>query len=211
MPDFNKMPTKIVVLEVPEDKCDDFVQAMQKRLYPVHVMDREGRKKLVDCPGCRRKLSKESTFTINDQLIECMTAIATKMSVAKTVIAIFEGMSLSAITPIEHERCAVLDERMVKRAETLGLVSSFPDGSRTTYYVTAAGIYFLNGEKPASPSTIVTLDGELVETYGEVLLDNVKFKDTIRGDTIKRNAREAVKRIPERVMNFVINGQMSLI
>jgi hypothetical protein len=202
----------LLILDVDADKYDSVVDAMKKRSsIRILSMDREGRKKFVDCPCCGKRLSREQSFTINDQFIECLTQIAQKMTVDKTVIAIFEGMSLMSISPVERERCVVLDEKMVKRAEILGLVKSFVDGMKTTYFVTAAGIDFLKGEKPASPSTIVTLDGEVVETSGELLLDNVKFKDAIHGDTIKRNARDAVKRIPERVMEFVVNGQMSLI
>jgi hypothetical protein len=210
MPDFTKVPSKIIILEVPEDKSDAIIEAMQKRSYTVHVMDREGRRKLVDCPGCRRKLAKESSFTINADFVEYLTAIVKKMAKFKTVI-ILPMDKLKTVSPLEHDRCVILSEKMQPRAEHLGLVRSFTDGSRQTYFATAQALAFLNGEKPAAPCTVVTLDGEVVEKSGEILLDNIKFVDTITGDNIKRNARDAVKNLPEHVMNFVINGQMSLI
>lgn len=203
---------RTLILQVEDDKHDGLVEALKKR-PSIHIvsLDREGRKKFRDCPCCNRRLARESSFTINEPFVECLTTIAGKMSIAKTVILVFEGMSFATIPPVEQERCAVVDETMAVRAETLGLIKPFLDGARKTHFVTAAGIEFLRGEKPASPSTIVTLEGEVVETSGEILLDNVKFKDTIRGEDAKRRARDAVKRIPESVMNFVINGQMSLI
>jgi hypothetical protein len=202
----------LLILDVDADKYESTVEALKKRpSIRVVSMDREGRKKFVDCPCCSKRLSREQSFTVNGQFIECLTQIAQKMTIDKTVIPLFDGSSLMAISPIERDRCLILDEKTVKRAETLGLVRSFVDGMKTTYYVTAAGLGFLSGEKPAAPSTIVTLDGEVVETTGELLLDNVKFVDAIHGETIKRNARDSVKRIPERVMEFVVNGQMTLI
>lgn len=211
MLNFTKAPSKIIVLEVPEDKCDGLIEAMQKRAYTVHVMDREGRKKLVDCPGCKRRLAKESSFTINEHFLEALTAIAAKMSVAKTVIITNKENPRDSIPPVEHPRCVEIDPAMAFRAEAFGLIKRFQDGDRVTHYVTTAGLEFLKGEKPASPCTVVTLDGEVVETSGELLIESVKFKDEIRAGTLKRAALDAVKRIPEQHVNFVINGQMSLI
>jgi len=205
------MSAKIIFLEVPEDKCDNFLDAMMKRGWPVHILDREGRKKLVDCPGCKRKLSKESAFTINDYFVDYLTMIAAKMSIAKTVIVTNSDNPRDSIPPAEHPRCVDIPPPMIFRAEAMGLIKRFQDGDRVTYFVTSAGLSFLNGEQAAKPCTVVTLDDEVVETYGELGIDGVKFKNEIRAGTLKRAAMDAVKAIPEQHMNFVINGQMSLI
>lgn len=205
------MTYKIVILEVPEDKCAGIVDAMLKRSYTVHVMDREGRKKLIDCPGCKRKLAKEISFTINDYFIDALTMIAAKMSVAKTVIITNSENPRDSIPPVEYPRCVDVEPAMVFRAEALGLVKRFQDGARMTHFVTPAGLAFLKGEQAAKPCTVVTLDGEVVETSGEITIESVKFKNEIRAGTLKRAALDAVKAIPEQHMNFVVNGQMSLI
>jgi hypothetical protein len=100
---------------------------------------------------------------------------------------------------------------MVLRAEALGLLKSFQDGSRLSYFITAAGLAFMSGEAPAKPCTMVTLDGEIIEVSGELAIENVKFKEQIKGDTARRLAAKAVKALPDSVTNFVTNGQMSLI
>jgi len=205
------MASKIVILEVPDDKCDGLIDAMQKRSYTVHVLDRDGRKKLVDCPACNHKLSREKTYTIDDGFVEVLTKIAKKMVVAKTVIVTNKNNPMTAIPPIEYPRCVEIDQTMMFRAETFGMVKRFQDGNRLTHYVTAAGLSFLSGEKPASPCTVVTLDGDVVETSGELALENVDYENEIRAGTLKRDAQDAVEEIPEHVMKFVINGQMSLI
>jgi hypothetical protein len=203
---------RILILDIDDDKHDGFVDAMSKRPHiRVISMEREARKALVDCPCCRKKLSRESSFVINDHMIESLTAIVEKMAVAKSVLIVNKDNPISAISSVERERCVEIDPATVVRAVTLGLLQSFQDGSKPSYFVTAAGLAFMLGESPAKPCTMVTLDGEVVELSGELTIENVKFKDQIKGDTARRLASKAVKSLPDSVTNFVTNGQMSLI
>lgn len=203
---------RILILEVDEDKHDGFVEAIAKRPFiKVVSMEREARKALTDCPCCKKRLSKESAFTINDHMIEALTAIAEKMTIAKSVLIVNKEHPITAISAIERVRCIDIDPLMVLRAEALGLIKSFQDGSRPSYFITAAGLAFMSGEAPAKPCTMVTLDGEIVELSGELAIENVKFKEPIKGDTARRLAAKAAEELPDSVKNFVTNGQMSLI
>lgn len=206
------MSRRIIVLDVEADKHDGLVDALCKRPY-IHFipMDREARRQLVHCPACKHKLSKETSFTLNEQVVDSLLKIVDKMKVAKTVILVNKDNPLSRIPPVEHERCVEVDPLVVFRAETLGLLKAFVDGSRPAYYVTMAGIDFLSGERPASPCTMCVLDGEVVELSGEMMIENVKFKDVHRAGSVARDAARAVKALPESVMSFVTSGQMSLI
>jgi hypothetical protein len=206
------MSSRILILEVDADKYDGIVEALSKRpSVRVVSMDREARKHLPECPACHRKLSKESSHTLDEKIVDALIKIAEKMRVAKTVVLVNKDNPQAALSEIEHERCVEVDPVVIYRAETLGLLKSFLDGSRHTHYVTTAGLEFLSGDKPAAPCTIFVLDGEVVETSGELTIENVKFKDIHRAGSVARDGARAVKAIPEHVMSFVTNGQMSLI
>ena len=206
------MPTRTLILEIEADKYDGFVKALAARPHiQVISMEREARKNLVNCPCCDRKLSKESTFTINEDMVDALTRIVQKMSIAKTVIIVNKENPASLVPPIEAERCVELSPLMVFRAQALALIAPFLDGSRPTYFVTSAGLSFLSGEAPASPCSITTLDDEIVETGGVVAIDAVKFKDSMRSTAAIRLASMAVEALPASVANFVTNGQMNLI
>ena len=90
-------------------------------------------------------------------------------------------------------------------------MSQFIDGSTITYFVTAKGVDFLSGTSPASPSTLITLDGDVVEMTGQIAIEEVKFKDFIKSSEAIRMAGKAIRSLPENVVNFITNGQMSLI
>lgn len=206
------MPGRILILDVDADKYDGIVEALRKRpSVRVVSMDREARKGLRECPACNRKLSKESSFTLDEKIVDSLIKIAEKMRVAKTVVLVNEDNPLAALSSVEHERCVEIDPVVIYRAEILGLLKPFLDGSRNTHYITTAGLEFLSGEKPASPCTMFVLDGEVVETSGELAIENVKFKDVHRAGSVARDGARTVKAIPEHVMSFVANGQMSLI
>lgn len=205
---------RILVLDIDDDKHDGFVEAIVKRSHiRVISMDREARKQLTDCPCCGRRLSKESTYTLDDHMIEALIAVAGKMTaaVAKSVLVVNKNHPITAISEIERVRCVEVDPLTILRAETLGLLQSFQDGSRLSHFITATGLGFMSGETPAKPCTMVTLDGEIIEMNGELAIENVKFKDQIRGDTLKRLASRAVKALPECALNFATSGQTSLI
>lgn len=204
--------SRILVLDIDDDKHDGFVEAIVKRAYiRVVSMEREARKQLSDCPCCGRRLSKELPFTVNDHIVEALVSIAGKMKIAKSVIIVNKDNLATTIPPVEMERCVEIDALTLFRLETLGLVCPFQDGSRETYFISATGLAFMSGEAPAKPCTVVTLDGEIIEMSGELTIEDVKYKDQIRGDTLKRLASRAVKALSDDVINFVTSGQISLI
>jgi hypothetical protein len=206
------MSSRILILDVDADKYDGIVEALRKKpSVRVVSMDREARRHLRECPACCRKLSKESAFTIDEKIIDALIKVTQRMRVAKTVVLVNEDNPQSALSSMEHERCVEVDAVVAQRAVTLGLLKPFMDGARLTHYVSASGLEFLSGNKPASPCTMHVLDGEVVETSGEMMIENVKFKDVHRATSVARDGARAVKAIPQHVTNFVINGQMSLI
>lgn len=206
------MTRRLLVLEVDEDKYDGLLDAMSKRNY-VRVVDmsRDGRKQLSDCPACRRKLSREVSYTINENMVEALTRITQKMTVAKTVVITNKDQPADSIPIIERERAVEVDATTVFRAVELGLLRAFMDGSRSTHHITADGMGFLTGEKAASPCTIVTLDGEVVEKSGQILVQDIKFKDQARSTTVLTAASRSVGALPDAVVSFVVDGQMSLL
>jgi hypothetical protein len=206
------MSSRILILNVDNDNYDSLVEALLKRHYiSVVPIDREGRKRLSVCPVCNHKLKKEASFTIDEHIVDAMIKIVEKMRYTKTVLLVNKENPQAGYSTVEHERCVEVDPVVIYRAETLGLLKPFLDGSRKTHYVTTAGLEFLSGEKPASPCTMFVLDGEVVETSGQLVIEDVKFKDAHRGGSVARDAARVVKALPESVMSFVINGQMSLI
>lgn len=206
------MSSRILILDVDAEKYDGIVEALRKKpSVRVVSMDREARKHLRECPACHRKLAKESTFVIDEKIVDALIRVTQGMRVSKTVVLVNEDNPKSSLSSMEHERCVEVDAVVAQRAVTLGLLKSFTDGARLTHYVSLAGLEFLSGEKPASPCTMFVLDGEVVETSGEMLIESVKFKDTHRATSVARDGARAVKALPQHVMEFVTNGQMSLI
>jgi hypothetical protein len=206
------MSSRTLILDVDVDKYDGIVEALSKRpSVRVVSMDREARRHLRECPACHRKLAKESSFTLDEKIVDALIRVAQKMKVSKTVVLVNEDHPKSGLSTVEHERCVEVDAVVVHRAMTLGLLSSFMDGARLTHYVSAAGLGFVSGEKPASPCTIYVLDGEIVEVSGELAIENVKFKDVHRSGSVARDGARAVKALPDNVLSFVNNGQMSFI
>lgn len=204
------MDRKVVIFSVDADKADGLVSALEKRDYITVVsMDRESRKRFRDCPCCKRRLAKEVLFTINDKLLHEMLRLLRGMTIAKTVILVNKDNPISDIPHVERERCVEFDPKMLWRAEILGLVKPFIDGTRKTYFTDA--MEFLINEEAHSPSYMVTIDGEVVETGGSAFLDEVKFKDEQSKTTLKRELRVAVGAIPESTITFVTKGQMSLV
>lgn len=203
---------RLLILNVDDDKYRGFVEFAAKRNYiEIISMDREARKHLRDCPCCSRKLSQEATFQIDDYMVESLTHIVRKMKITKTVILVNKENPQNLVPSIEVERCVETNQLTTIRAEVLGLLKSFTDGSRITHFVTAKGLSFLSGDMPASPSWVTTLDGVVVETGGSTTIESIKFKNAIKEASALRDASDAVKALPENVANFVRSGQMSLI
>lgn len=204
------MAKTTIILSVDEGKASGLVSALGKRDYiDVISLDREGRKKLRDCPACHKQLSKERKHVIDDKLLGPMLGLVRKMAISKTIILTNKENPYENIPPVEQERCQEFEMRLLRKAEALGLVTSFMDGSRKTYFTDA--LPFLLNEESHSPSYMITLDGEVVETGGSVFLDEVKFNNDTQKDRLKKDLRKAVESIPDSTVTFVKNGQMSLV
>lgn len=204
------MSTKTVILEVEESKAQSLVDALGKRDYiSVVSMDRDGRKRFRDCPCCGKRLSKEVSFTVNEKLLQAMLGVVQRMSVAKSVILVNKDNPIELMPEVEKKRCVEFDAKLLGRAETLGLLTPFVDGARKTHFTKA--LDFLVGAESHEPSTMVTLDGEVLETSGAIAFDEVKFKDDSSRDRLKKEFRRAVDAIPSSTITFVEKGQMSLV
>ena len=205
-----EMARRTVVLSVDEGKADDLLEALSKRPYiEVISMDRAGRKRLRDCPCCRRVLSKESAFVINEKMVLAMLGLIKAMTVARTVILINKENPIDDIPSIERDRTCEFDHRLADKAEVLGLIQPFMDGTRETYFTDS--LDFFLGEESHSPCNLTTLDGEVVETGGSMFFDEVKLKDENSRDRLKREFRDAIRAIPKSTITFVKQGQMSLV
>lgn len=201
---------RTVVLSVEESKIEGLLEALMKRPYITVVsMDREGRKRLRTCPCCNEKVKKERSFTIDEKLLSAMFGVLEAMSISKTVILTNKENPIGDIAQVEHARCVEFDVSLLRRAETLGLLKPFIDGVRKTYFTDAMD-FFLN-EESHSPAVMVTIQGEVVETSGSVFFDEVKLKDEKSRDRLKREFRDAIKKIPESTITFVESGQLSLV
>lgn len=201
---------RTVVLDVEESKVDGLLEALTKRPYITVVsMDREGRKRLRTCPCCKERIKKEKPYTIDEKMLRAMLRMIGGMSVSKTVILTNKDTLLSDVPPVEHERCVEFEVPLLKKAESLGLLKPFIDGARKTYFTDALD-FFLN-EEPHSPASMVTIQGELVETSGSMFFDEVKLKNEKSRDQLKRELRDAIKKIPESTITFLRSGQLSLV
>ena len=184
--------------------------ALRKRPYISFIdMDREGRKRLRDCPCCHERIKKERSYDIDEKLLGEMLKMIKVMSVAKCVVLVNKTNPIENIPSVERERCSEFDQSLLEKAEVLGLIQPFMDGARKTYFTDALD-FFLN-EESHSPSHMVTLQGVVVETSGAMYFDDVKIKDKKSRDRIKREFRDAIKAIPESTITFVKNGQLSLV
>jgi hypothetical protein len=204
------MVKRTIILSVDEDKAQGLIDALSTRDHiEVLEMDRKSRKRFRDCPCCKKRLSKEITYTINETMIMRMLAVLQKMAISKTVILTNKDIVYSSLPDIEKERCTEFDLSLLRKAKTLGLLKPFVDGSRETYFTDA--LEFFSNEEEHSPSYMITLDGEVVETGGGMFFDGVKLKDEKSRDRIKREFRDALKNIPKETITFVKNGQLSLV
>ena len=90
-------------------------------------------------------------------------------------------------------------------------MKQFQDGSRLTYFVTSSAIEFLGGKISLSPSEAIVCGGDIIDRFGETMLDDVKFKDRVRKDRLQKDARKAIAGLTKAVLEFVEKGQMSLV
>lgn len=204
------MTVRTVILKIDEGKADGLLEALSLRSYiEIINLDREERKRLRVCPACDQTLKKEVLFSINEKLLMAMLAMLRVMAKSKSVILVNKDNPIEDISPVEREICVEFDPKLLAAAETLGLIRPFVDGSRKTYFTDALE-FFLN-EEPHSPSSFVTLNGEVIETSGVFFFDEVKLKDEKTRDRLRREFRDAIRAIPNSTVIFVKKGQMSLV
>jgi len=207
-------PLRTVILEVDDAKADSLVEALGKRDYiRVVVPTRAEKKARKTCPWCDHKFPREVTYVVTEEVATNLLRVVEKMESIKSLILVTpkDSISLSQLPDYEKSRALKFDHNVLKRAELLGLLAPFVDGSRKTYFATAKALALFAGKEPVSPAYVVICGGEVVETGGEMVLDDVKFKDVVRKDKFKGVAKKAAARLSKDVVDFIRNGQMSLV
>lgn len=206
------MAATTVVLEVSSDKATELVSALSKRDYiNIVKLDRAEKKKRKLCPCCGAKFPRELVYTVTSEICEALLSVIHKMRVSKSVVLVNKSNPIGQLPEYERARCVEMPDRVIERAMALGLLQEFQDGSRLTHFVSEIGLLFLVNEESLSPSQLILLRGEVVESSGSIEFEDVKFKDRIRHDEYLRNAKRAVAELPKAVVEFVKNGQMSLV
>jgi hypothetical protein len=206
------MERETIILEVEVGRAEDLREALSKRAYiDIVTLSREERKKRKSCPCCKRKFSREIIYYVSDQVLEGLLAMLEKHAIAKSLVITNKKRRADRLPPVELERAVDFGYLAFERAKHLGLVSEFMDGSRETYHLTSAAFAFLSDKAPLSPGTVVLLDGEVVDSFGEIALDGVRFKDRVRRDEVLKHIKRAVKNVPKHVVEFIEQGQMSLV
>lgn len=206
------MDLKTIIIEVPAERADDLREALSKRDYiSIITIDRDERKTRKSCPCCKRKFSRETIYFVTNEVLEGLLLMLEKHAIAKSLVIVNKKNRADRLPPVELERAVEFGYLAFERAKYLNLVSPFKDGSRETYYLTSAALAFLGNKAPLSPGTIVLLDGEVVDSFGEITLEGVRFKDRVRRDEVQRLIKRAVKNLPRNVLEFIEQGQMSLV
>jgi uncharacterized protein (UPF0212 family) len=206
------MARETIILDVDATRAGDLREALSKRDYiNIVTLDRDDRKNRKACPACNRKLSREVVYFVTDQVLVALLAMLKKHAIAKAVVVTNKKVRADRLPPVELERAVDIQPPVLERAKRLGLVAEFTDGSRETHHLTAAAMAFLSNKAPLSPGTVVLLDGEPVDSFGEIALEGVRFKDRVRRDEVLKHIRRALKDVPQSVVEFIENGQMSLV
>lgn len=200
-----------LVLEVQAERALDLVEAFRKRDYiNIVELDRAERKRRSRCPACGGKFPREVTYGVTEEVAECLLRVVQKMETARTVILLNRNVDNTRFPDYELPRCVPFDHNALRRAEALGLISTFMDGERLTHFATAKTLALLGGKEPLSPSEVVLSGGEVIEERGSIYLGDVKFRDRARKDSFLREAQDAVNALPKKVVDFVCSGQMTL-
>ena len=205
------MIKKYILLEVATDRVDELIQALSKRPYiKVLSLGREEREKLEECPACGRKFHQESVVTVNAEMLTYLVRMLRRMRLAKSLVLINKRNPLEKIPEPERERAIQFPFPLLEKAEMIGLVKKFLDGSTTTYFVTKKGVGFLSGKEVLSPSRYIVADGKVLETSGQLSINDVKFGDRVDREKVLQEARRAVNELPTRALQFINSGQISL-
>jgi len=206
------MKRETFIIEVDAGRAEDLKDALSKRDYiDIVTLTRDERKKRKSCPLCKRKFSREIIYYVSEPVLEGLLAMLEKHAIAKSLVITNKKRRADRLPPVELERAVEFGYLAFERAKHLGLVAEFMDGSRETHFLTSAAFSFLSEKAPLSPGTVVLLDGEVVDSFGEITLEGVRFKDRVYRDRVLRQIKRALKNVPKHVVEFIEQGQMSLV
>lgn len=201
---------RTLVLTVDSERADELIIALRKRDYiSVVELTRDERKSRRDCPACKQKLTRERIYTVDEAMCRAMLSVVIMMKTAKSVILVNDRSPKDRQPPVEQTRCVEMRPVLIERAEILGLIAPFQDGSRHTHFITQRGLEFFLAKDELAP--VVVLGGKVIATMDPIKLEEVKFKDRIRRDIFIKEIRRAIRELPSAVIEFVQRGQMSLI
>lgn len=204
---------KYILLEVDATRHDELLEALLKRNFIRHVVltTQDDRSKFETCPACERKFARESTVIPTDEMIEALLRVLVKMKLSKTVVFFNAKCPLDQLRIIDTERAVEFQHYLIPKAENLGLIARFVDGTQDTWYVTKKAIDFLTGKEPLSPCKLVTAEGILLSSSGSMMVEEVKSKDKIRLHRLLTECKDAVKDLSAATMKFIESGQMTLL
>lgn len=206
------MAKRTLIIEVATDRAEELIAALSKRPYiRILSLDRRQRKEMGSCPACNRQFTKESIVSVNAEMLGFLVNMLRRMKIAKSVVLVNKRNPVDKVPLQERERAVPFPAPLAEKAELLGLISKCYDGSTETHYVTNRGLSFLNGDTALRPSKLIVADGKILEQDGELLVENVRFSDRIDHDKLLREAKMAIKELPERVREFIKSGQTTLI
>lgn len=200
-----------LLLAVNSERAADLRSALEKREYIRFVeLDRETRKKLTACPACKRKFNREITYTITEELVEALAAMVDGMRRAKSVVVINKKNHLKDVVLHERPRAVEVPPAILRRAMFLELIEHFLDGEQDTYFVTAKGLDFLGGET-VSPSTVVIVNDQIIDSSGSMKIEQVRFRNIVRHEMLIKSVKRLMRELPSEVRDFAAGKQMPLL
>ncbi len=200
-----------LLLAVNDERAADLRVALEKREYIKLIeLDRDTRKKLVGCPACGRKFAREITYTITEELVEALAAMVDVMRRAKSVVIINKKNHLKDIVLHERPRTVEVPPAILRRAMFLGLIEHFLDGEQDTYFVTAKGLYFLEGET-VEPSTVVVVNDQIIDSSDSMKIEQVRFRNIVRHEMLIKSAKRLIREMPKEIRDFAVGKQMPLV
>jgi len=200
-----------LLLAVNDERVAELREALEKREYiKVIDLDRETRKKIGVCPACGRKFHRETTYIITEDLVEALAAMISGMRQAKSVVIINKKNHLKDVTLHERPRSVEVPAAILRRAVFFGLVEHLLDGEQDTYFVTAKGLEFMDGET-VSPATVVIVNDQIIDSSGSVKIEQVRFRNMTRHEMLIKSVKKLIKELPKEVRDYVVGNQTSLI
>lgn len=206
------MIKQYILIEISPEKAEELIHALEKRPYiKILSLNKEERERLESCPACGRKFHRESTVTVTADMLPFLVRLLRRMRMSKSLVLINKRNPIEKIPEFEKERAIPFPYNLVEKAELLGLIRKFIDGSTETYFVTKKGLAFLSGKEPLSPSRYMVADGKVLETSGQLFINEVKFTDRVDHDKVIQEAKRAAEELPQRVLQFIEKGQIFLV